>query len=263
MRRIAIASVVLVLAAAACSSGSARPDAGGRPTTPTTLATTLPPTAVALTTRPPHPHHRASATPTAARTTAQATRRPFRWGSSHVTAASLGKSWHAGCPVGPAGLRAISLTFWGFDGRAHQGTLIGSAGAVPAYVTAFRAMYAARFPIRQLRPVSAYGGSDNRSMAADNTSAFNCRYAVANGPKHWSMHAYGGAIDINPRENPYRLNGKVLPPAGKPYMDRSNVRSGMIVTGSAAVHAFSAIGWGWGGRWSSTPDYQHFSSNGQ
>ena len=29
------------------------------------------------------------------------------------------------------------------------------------------------------------------------------------------------------------------------------------------VHAFAAVGWGWGGNWSSTPDYQHFSSNGR
>jgi hypothetical protein len=188
---------------------------------------------------------------------------PFTWDASAVTAASLGKSWHEGCPVGPSSLRAVALTYWGFDGKAHHGTLIGAATAVPAYVAAFRSMYAARFPIRRLRPVSEYGGSDNRSMAADNTSAFNCRYAVANGPKRWSMHAYGGAVDINPVENPYRLNGEVLPPAGAPYMDRSNVRPGMIVAGSAPVRAFAAVSWGWGGNWASTPDYQHFSSSGQ
>ena len=54
-----------------------------------------------------------------------------------------------------------------------------------------------------MRPVAAYGGSDDRSAAADNTSAFNCRYAVAPGPKRWSVHAYGEAIDVNDVENPY------------------------------------------------------------
>jgi hypothetical protein len=180
-----------------------------------------------------------------------------------VTAAALGKSWHQGCPVGPSGLRAISLTYWGFDRTAHRGTLVGAVDAVPAYVAAFRALYADHFPIRRLQPVAAYGGSDNRSMAHDNTSAFNCRYAVNDGPKQWSMHAYGDAVDINPRENPYRLNGRVLPPSGAAYMDRSNVRRGMVVAGSAPVRAFAAVGWGWGGNWSSTPDYQHFSSNGR
>jgi hypothetical protein len=179
-----------------------------------------------------------------------------------VTAAALGRSWHSGCPVGPSALRALSLSIWGFDGRAHNGTLIVNASYVSAYVSAFRAIYAARFPIRQMQPVAAFGGNDNKSMAADNTSAFNCRYAVSDGPKHWSMHAYGQAVDIDPLENPYQLNGKVLPPAGAPYTNRSDVRPGMIVPGSAPVDAFTAVRWGWGGSWGSSPDYQHFSSNG-
>ena len=77
------------------------------------------------------------------------------------------------------------------------------------------------------------------------------------------MHAFGLAIDINTLENPYTLDGRVYPPAGKPYTNRRNVRRGMIVAGSAPVGAFSAMGWGWGGRWSSSPDYQHFSANGK
>src|SRR3954449_1047492 len=187
---------------------------------------------------------------------------PFRWHARHVTAKSLGKSWHSGCPVGPKRLRALHMTFWGFDHQAHHGTLIVRHRAVADYVAAFHAMYKHRFPIRRMRPVSVYGGSDNRSMRHDNTSAFNCRYAVANGPKHWSMHAYGEAVDINTVENPYELNGKVRPAKGAPYMDRSNVRPGMIVNGSLPVHAFAARGWGWGGYWSDSPDYQHFSSTG-
>ena len=165
--------------------------------------------------------------------------------------------------MGPSGLRAVTFTFWGFDGKAHSGTLVVNASAVGAITGAFRRIYDARFPIRRIVPVSAYGGDDNASMAADNTSAFNCRYAVANGPKQWSMHAYGDAVDINTLENPYTLDGRVYPPAGKPYTNRRNVRPGMIVAGSAPVRAFSEMGWGWGGRWSSSPDYQHFSSNGK
>ena len=192
-----------------------------------------------------------------------ATGAPFRWSASHVTAADLGKSWHSGCPVGPASLRALHLTFWGFDRASHTGLLVVNARVVPAVVEAFRRMYDGRFPIRQMVPTSAYGGDDNKSMAADNTSAFNCRYAVSNGPKTWSMHAFGEAIDINTVENPYTLDGTVRPPSGKPYTRRSDVRPGMIVPGSLPVRAFSAVGWGWGGNWSSSPDYQHFSSNGK
>ena len=45
------------------------------------------------------------------------------------------------------------------------------------------------------------------------------------------------------------------------YVDRSNVRPGMVTP--AVVAAFRSIGWGWGGSWSgSTKDYMHFSFNG-
>ena len=99
-------------------------------------------------------------------------------------------------------------------------------------------------------------------MAADNTSAFNCRYAVASGPRRWSVHAYGQAIDVNPVENPYVFGRRVLPPAGRWYLDRAASRPGMAVAGGALVQAFAAVGWGWGGRWS-PPDYQHFSATGR
>ena len=145
---------------------------------------------------------------------------------------------------------------------AHRHPLV-NARVVPAVVDAFRQIYGAWFPIRQMVPIAAYGGDDNKSMAADNTSSFNCRAAVSNGPKTWSMHAFGEAIDINTVENPYTLDGTVRPPSGKPYTDRSRVRRGMIVRGSTPTRAFSAVGWGWGGNWSSSPDYQHFSTNGK
>ncbi len=99
-----------------------------------------------------------------------------------------------------------------------------------------------RFPIRQMQPVDAYRGSDPDSMAADNTSAFNCRAAVAPGPVHWSAHAYGQAVDVNTVENPY-LDGTAVP-------------------GGLLVAAFAAVGWKWGGRWPSSQDYQHFSRTG-
>jgi hypothetical protein len=184
-------------------------------------------------------------------------------GVSTVTAAELGKSWRPGCPVGPKQLRALRVGFWGFDGQRHTGVLVVNVAAVPAIRTAFAAIENANFPIRLMEPVAAYGGNDNRSMAHDNTSAFNCRLAVSNGPKSWSEHAYGEAVDIDPFENPYKLDGKVLPPAAVAYADRSTHRRGMIFAAGPVVAAFDSVGWGWGGRWSSSPDYQHFSVNGR
>ena len=126
----------------------------------------------------------------------------------------------------------------------------------------FRRLYGARFPIRRMQPVDAYHGSDPRSMAADNTSGFNCRFAVAPGPKQWSVHAYGEAIDVNPVENPYFEGGIVQPAAGRRYLDRANVRPGMAEPKGLLVAAFRSVGWQWGGRWQAYPDYQHFSATG-
>ncbi|HSC48711.1 MAG TPA: M15 family metallopeptidase [Gaiellaceae bacterium] len=187
---------------------------------------------------------------------------PFTHSVARVTAAQLPHSWHAGCPVAPARLRRLRLTYWGFDGRAHTGTLVVNAVAVSPLTRVFSRLYAARFPIRRMRPVDAYGGDDERSLAADNTAAFNCRYAVAPGPKRWSVHAYGLAVDVDPVENPYLEGGRVHPRAGRAFLDRSRLRRGMAVPGGVPVAAFASVGWRWGGRWTGSPDYQHFSATG-
>jgi hypothetical protein len=260
MRRTPAAAVVAVALTSLVACGHETPQvtapAAPAPTSARSATSTTPAT-VPTPSRAPVPHRRPTARPTVVAVAA------FRWHSTGVSARALGKSWHSGCPVAPSGLRSVSLSYWGFDGAAHQGDLVVNARVVTVVVSVFRSLYAARFPIRLMRPIASYGGSDDRSMAADNTSAYNCRYAVSNGPKHWSMHAYGEAVDVDPLENPYRLDGKVLPPAGAPYLDRSNVRPGMVVRGSEPVRAFAGLGWGWGGNWSSSPDYQHFSSTGQ
>ncbi len=173
-----------------------------------------------------------------------------------------GVSWRPGCPVPLRDLRAVSLRYWGFDGLSRSGTLIVHRDAAPAVVRVFRRLYAARFPIRRLRPVDVYGGSDYRSIEADNTSAFNCRYV--DGTTRWSEHAYGRAIDVNPIENPYvTSDGTTSHAASRPYLRRSPARPGMAVEGGTLVRAFDAVGWGWGGRWNGARDYQHFSAGGR
>lgn len=187
---------------------------------------------------------------------------PFAHTVAPVTAAQLPHSWHRGCPVGPSRLRRLVVRYWGFDGRDHIGETIVNVRAVDPLTRVFARLYAARFPIHRLRPVDAYGGNDERSLAADNTAAFNCRYAVASGPKRWSVHAYGLAIDVNPVENPYLESGRVHPRAGRAYLVRSRYRRGMAVRNGVLVRAFASVGWKWGGRWASSPDYQHFSATG-
>jgi len=182
---------------------------------------------------------------------------------SLVRWADLRHSYRDGCPVGPNRLRLVRLSYWGFDGRPHRGSLVVNRRVTADVIAVFRRLYRARFPIRRMVPVSAYRGSDDASMAADNTSAFNCRAAVGSPTGSWSMHAYGLAIDVNPVENPYVLGGRVRPPAGRRYLDRARARPGMAVEGGVLVRAFESRGWKWGGRWGGSPDYQHFSTSGR
>ncbi len=173
-----------------------------------------------------------------------------------------GRSWHPGCPVPLRDLRLIRMPYWGFDQRWHRGELVVHRRNAAQVVRVFRRLYDARFPIRRMRLVDRYGADDHRSMAADNTSAFNCRWR-SGVCCTWSQHAYGRAIDVNPVENPFLWNGGVSPPAGRAYVDRSRRRPGMVHLHDRVWWAFHAVGWGWGGTWSGERDYQHFSANGR
>ena len=189
----------------------------------------------------------------------------FRGTISRIDAAQAkrmtGLSWRPGCPVHLRDLRLLRMSHRRFDGKMATGRLIVHADVAREIVSVFRRLYNAGFPIRRMVPVDAYGASDFRSIEADNTSAFNCRYVE--GTTRWSEHAYGRAIDLNPIENPYVSGARTSHRASIPYLDRSRRRPGMAYEGGAVVRAFDAVGWGWGGRWTSVKDYQHFSESGR
>lgn len=198
------------------------------------------------------------------RITLRVTAAPVFRASTSVVPASLRAhmpSWHPGCPVGVRDLRLLTLAHWSFDGRVREGRLVVHRDAVAAITRVFRTLFALQFPIRRIEPVDRYGANDDRSMAADNTSVFNCR--PVEGTSRWSEHAYGRAIDINPVENPFVSGTHVSPPRGRAYADRARRAPGMIHAGDAVVRAFAAVGWRWGGNWNSPKDYQHFSASGR
>jgi hypothetical protein len=171
-------------------------------------------------------------------------------------------SWRRGCPVGPVELRLLEADYWGFDGRVHQGELIVHRDHARRVLGVLKKLFQARYPIQRLRLVDAYRADDDRSMAANNTSGFNCRRV--SGSSSWSEHAFGRAIDLNPLRNPYvTRGGRVSPPEGRRYANRARRDPGMIHAGDGVVRAFAAAGWRWGGYWSGSRDYQHFSSTGR
>lgn len=181
--------------------------------------------------------------------------------SEEIRADMTGSSWHPdmGCPS-LDDLALIALDHWGLDGAVHEGELVVAASAAASVAQAFGALFEARFPIERIERVDVYGGDDDASMAANNTSAFNCRRVT--GGTSLSQHSYGTAIDLNPVQNPYVSGATVLPEAGESYVARTPVQPGMVTRPSAALDAFTAIGWKWGGDWDDPIDYQHLSASG-
>jgi hypothetical protein len=169
-------------------------------------------------------------------------------------------TWRTGCPVRVDQLRYLTMSFWGFDGRHHTGEMIVNARVAAAVVSVFGALHAARFPLEEMRVVSAAELDAPPTGDGNDTTAFVCR--PARGQTRWSAHAYGLAIDLNPFCNPYLRRDLVLPELASAYLDRGWVRPGMIRPGGAVVRAFTAIGWTWGGTWSSPRDQMHFSATG-
>ena len=174
---------------------------------------------------------------------------------------------HKGCPVQFPQLRLLRVTYWGFDHKVHTGQIVVNENATAALTTVFHKLYDIRFPIRYMSVIQAYGPAKDIPKNDDVTQSFSCRDAVPSpcssgtSTGHWSMHAYGDAVDLNPLENPYVGCGQTRDKVAVSYMNRARVRPGMVTPQIYSI--FASVGWGWGGSWvGSTKDYMHFSTNG-
>lgn len=170
-------------------------------------------------------------------------------------------SWREGCPVALGDLVYITVSHYGFDEEFHTGEMIVHAGFAEEIVEIFRQLHEARFPIEQMRLVSAEELGAHPTGDGNLTTGFVCRNAV--GSDSWSMHAYGLAVNINPFHNPYYKNDLVRPELASAYLDREDARPGMIIEDDPVVRAFAEIGWPWGGNWNTLKDWMHFSENGR
>ncbi len=169
-------------------------------------------------------------------------------------------SWTSRCPVAATDLRYVTVSFRGFDGLAQTGELLVNAEAARALVSVFRSLFTEGFPIERMRLTSAAGLDAPPTGDGNTTEAFACR--PVRGEKAWSQHAYGLAVDVDPFQNPYHKGEVVLPELATSYLQRTNVRAGMIRPDGPVVRAFASIGWKWGGDYHSLKDFMHFSANG-
>ncbi len=171
-------------------------------------------------------------------------------------------TWNPACPVALADLRYVKVSFVGFDGKFHTGELLVHASAAAGMVEVFRQLHVARFPIEEMRIPRAAEMSAPPTGDGNDTASFACRPSTGS-TTTWSRHVYGLAIDVNPFHNPYVKGDVVLPELATAYLDRGNVKPGMIMPNDVVVRAFRSIGWEWGGDWKTLKDYQHFSDNGR
>lgn len=167
-------------------------------------------------------------------------------------------AWHPGCPATQQTLRRVEVNFHGFDGAVHRGVLVVNADVAGDIARIFTALFDRGYPIHRMVPIEAYHGDDNASMAADNTSAYNCRRASqANASPSASPHANGRAVDVNPWENPWVDDrcGCFQPDA---YYGTHRAGPAVIVKGGLVWTVFTAAGWIW--QDNATIDYQHFDT---
>ncbi|MCX2185737.1 M15 family metallopeptidase [Streptomyces sp. SKN60] len=182
-----------------------------------------------------------------------------------VWARMTGVSFAENCPVGRGDLRYVQVNYWGFDGYRYRGEIVVHESIAEQAAAIFADLYRLRYPIRQMRLADDFGkdplkgADDYASMAADNTSGFNCRYVDGKEEQRvLSPHAWGMAIDINTWENPFEARTGVFPHPY--YLDRSRShRAALQGPESPVVRAFENRGLQWGGRWSEK-DYHHFET---
>ncbi|MBM0124947.1 M15 family metallopeptidase [Pimelobacter simplex] len=175
--------------------------------------------------------------------------------------ARMGETWSPACPVALADLAYVTVSFRGFDGLAHTGELVLAASEAEDVVSVFRALFAAGYPIEEMRLPTTADLDAPPTGDGNDTAALVCR--AARGQTSWSAHAYGLAIDVNPFLNPYHKGDVVLPERASAYLDRTRTQPGIIHAGDVVVREFARIGWSWGGSWSSLKDYQHFTATGR
>ncbi len=172
---------------------------------------------------------------------------------------------HDGAPLGCARLRVVEFSHYDFDGEVRQGELVVLDTIAEDVRRLVDELFRKRFPITKAVSIEAYEGDDDRSGAADNTSAFNHRMTYR--APTVSLHSYGAAVDLNPFRNPYitlEKDGRITVEtvASRAHMNRSRVRPGKApragyaedVVEDFARHGFTS----WGGDDDNPVNYQHF-----
>ncbi len=184
--------------------------------------------------------------------------------SARVWRSMKGRSWHRGCPVGRSSLRLVEASYYAYDGYRRRGELVVHRSVAKATKRVLIDLYEAKAPIRSMYRVDRFGwsrrlrgGDDMKSMAAGNSSAFNCRGVVGR-PGTRSPHSTGRSIDLNTWENPYRSGWGLVPNSAW-----DSRRSPTAIVYRSRKHKVVRIMARHGFRWLGSADWQHFQYAGR
>lgn len=175
------------------------------------------------------------------------------------------KSWKADCPLERSDLRYLRMLHCNADGVPQRGEMVVNAAIADKVLSIFRSLYESGYRIGRMVLIDDYDADDEKSMEANNTSAFNFRYMTGSRSKI-SKHGLGLAVDINSLYNPYvkrKSDGTwhIEPAAGVSYAHDRDSRTDIpykIDHDDLAFRLFTEAGFKWGGDWKSLKDYQHF-----
>ena len=184
-----------------------------------------------------------------------------------------GKSYRDNPEVALEQLRYLKVLHRNYNGKIQVGEMICNVEVANDVLEIFRGLFEQQYQIYSMFLVDNFWTgdgltTDEASVRENNTSCFN--YRRASDAANLSIHAYGKAVDVNPRDNPYVVlgaNGWYT----DPHIDYAPGEEGYIspdtrvalphaMNGSdPCVLAFKARGFSWGGDWGgASRDFQHF-----
>ena len=92
----------------------------------------------------------------------------------------------------------VHVLYIGYDGNVKQGKICVNIHIASNVADLFNKLLKQKFPINSIEP--SYNRPDTELIQNNISTGYNFRKVA--GTDKWSKHAYGKAIDINPKDNP-------------------------------------------------------------
>lgn len=157
-------------------------------------------------------------------------------------------------PVKRENLVYLTIPYYNFDGETELGHMIVNKKVADDVLSIFAELYSVKYPIEKMDIAEAFDSSQSAllnstelaSKGSNNTCALY--YSVENG--EFLPHAFGTAIDVNPKINPSRdIYGAPVPKNAGKYANGDDLteveQSAKITEESEIYRIFTEHGWTW------------------